>query len=192
VSVGHGAIIGRLAEFAYSAADPYFRDMLERKQKVLALAVAFAALGVAGLAAQVLQDQFGTEADLGALASRGRTIVLWSDRRDAAELLDAWGLALTAKVPAPSAAAVAVLTVTDLSALPFFVPRGAVTSQLKRNYPKQSIFLDWKGEAKRRWSLEGAGVAVIVLGPEGTVRAKATGTASAAEASRLVEAAFRP
>lgn len=139
------------------------------------------------LAAQPLEDQFGKDADPGAFAGKGG-LLIWSDLRDAAELIEAWDQALRPEGQAPGA--VPIMAVCDLGALPFFIPRASVTGTLRRDHPDLSLSLDWKGEAAKRWSPPRSSVTVLVFGPGGKLLAMVSGPASPAGLER-VKAALR-
>jgi hypothetical protein len=142
-------------------------------KKLLALlpAIILAAgfLGASPLASGVLPDQFGHEVRVG--LGEGRPVLIFSsDRRDAAELMEAWARAL-----APFPLGVAAHFVADLKALPFFVPRGAVSAWLARKHPKNPILLDWTGSFSKGLAAARNDVTVLVFGPDGSLWAKASG-----------------
>jgi len=157
-------------------------------KNVLALAAAVALLLVLPLSAQSLEDQLGGRLDLGAELARGGVLLFWSDRRESSADLAAWARLLAAE----SCPGLRVVAVADLKALPFFVPRQAVARQLAKDEPAKPILLDWKGEAAARLGIKGGEPSVLLVGPGGTVVARARGQASAEAAAPIRAALKRP
>ncbi|MFA6504619.1 MAG: hypothetical protein WCT14_00905 [Treponemataceae bacterium] len=110
----------------------------------------FSALITLGAVAEpILSDQFGDSLDAGAMLAFPRVILLRSSEREAAARIAVMEEALKGA----GGDGIPVLRVADLAALPFFVPRSAVTGALRKNTPDLRIFLDWKGELTARLSL---------------------------------------
>ncbi len=155
------------------------------------MAVLMAAYAFAPLSAQeqpiarnlTLSDQFGNELKLGELAAGSALIVVYSAERDAADYLSAWHEAIMAVLPAGTR----LVAAADLSAVPFFVPKGAITKQLAADYPSLPILLDWKGSLSKALA-PGKDKAVAALYRGGSLVLKLRGIASAAEAARLIAA----
>jgi hypothetical protein len=130
-----------------------------------------------------LSDQFGAELRLGELAAAATLIIAYSAERDAADYLYAWHEAIKAVLPAGTR----LIAAADLSAVPFFVPKGAIIKQLAADYPGLPILLDWKGALSKALAL-GKDKAVVALYRGGSVLVRVRGVASAAEAARLIAA----
>jgi hypothetical protein len=130
-----------------------------------------------------LSDQFGTELKLGELAAGSTLIIVYSAERDAADYLYAWHEAIKAVLPAGTR----LVAAADLSAVPFFVPKGAITKQLAADYPGLPILLDWKGALSKALA-PGKDKAVAVIYRGGSAIIRIRGVASAAEAARLIAA----
>ncbi|HAE21517.1 MAG TPA: hypothetical protein DCG47_04220 [Spirochaetaceae bacterium] len=130
-----------------------------------------------------LSDQFGNEMKLGELAGNGTLIIVYSAERDAADYLSAWHEAIKAILPAGTR----LVAAADLSAVPFFVPKGAIIKQLAADYPALPILLDWKGSLSKALA-PGKDKAVVALYRGGSQIIKVRGIASAAEAARLIAA----
>ncbi len=130
-----------------------------------------------------LSDQFGTELKLGELAAGSPIIIVYSAERDAAEYLSAWQEAIKALMPAGTR----LIAAADLSAVPFFVPKGAITKQLAADYPSLPILLDWKGALSKALA-PGKDKAVAAFYRGGSLILRVRGIASAAEAARLIAA----
>jgi hypothetical protein len=126
-----------------------------------------------------LNDQFGHEVRI-AIGEGRVTIILTSDRRDAAELIEEWVRAL-----APFPEGVAAHFVANLKALPFFVPRAAVTSSLVRQHPSTPVLLDWTGSFSRSLYAAKNDVSVLVFAPDGQLAARANGKPSSAAIADL-------
>jgi len=101
----------------------------------------------------LLSDQFGNELDIGKVLASPSVLLLHSDERDAAEQLK-----YLSQLVGPG---VQIVAVADLSALPFFVPKKAVTESLKKDEPGLPIMLDWKGEIKKSQKLKDGNIARV-------------------------------
>lgn len=121
---------------------------------------------------------------IGELAAGATLIVAYSAERDAAAYLSAWRDAIAPRLP-PGARLVAA---ANLSAVPFFVPKAAIIKQLASDYPSLPILLDWKGSLAKALA-PGKDKAVVALYKAGALVLKVRGTASEAEAARLIVAA---
>ena len=152
-----------------------------------ALRAAFAFFGAAVLAAaaipvpvvMALEDQYGRPTELRVGVGRAVVAVV-SPVRAAAEEISAWDEAL-AGLPG----GVDVYRIADLKALPFFVPRGAVTKDLREKHGKTLLLLDWKGEVSAALGGPKRITAVLVFGPDGMELGRVEGAASLSGALKV-------
>ena len=127
----------------------------------------------------VLQDQFGRKTLVSIGAGRGALVVI-SDRRDAAELVELWVRSL-----APLPASVDPWFVADLRAVPFFIPHAAITSWLVRKHPGNPILIDWHGELSKRLAPTLGDVTVFVFDAEGSLLGRANGLPTSEKLAEL-------
>ncbi len=135
--------------------------------------------------AWTFQDQFGASVDI-RIGSGRAAVMIVSDKREAAEEIAAWE-----KLLGPLPPGTAVFRVANLKAIPFFVPKGSVSKDLKGNYPSMSLALDWKGELSSALAAPKRETAVLVFAPDGTELARVAGPASAAGAAKVREGLAR-
>jgi hypothetical protein len=133
--------------------------------------IAFAALVCLSAAAQgtVLQDQFGTPTSVDPGGGTVSAYVV-CDRRDSADRIAEWMAAIKGQGKSFRA-----FGVTDLHALPFFIPRSAVISDARRRYPATPILLDWAGSFVKTLGAPADAVTVLVFGPSGRLAGKIDG-----------------
>ncbi len=126
-----------------------------------------------------LEDQFGASVDI-RIGSGKSVVMIVSEKREAAEEIAAWEKQLGSL---PSDAV--LYRVANLKAIPFFVPKGSVTKDLKSNYPSMSIALDWKGAVSAELRAPKGATAVLVFGPDGAELGHVAGTASQSGAANV-------
>ena len=131
----------------------------------------------------LLETQSSATADFSSLVASGPSILLWSDRREATDLVDAWVASLEAAGKPPL-----IIRSADLSALPFFVPRWTVKMMLSKTYKDVPFYLDFSAGLKARYGLPSNGVVALALGPGGQLRTRIVGAASASGAATLLSA----
>jgi hypothetical protein len=149
------------------------RRFAARRASLAAAAAALLGLGAfAAPAAASLEDQFGSQVEVRIGAGKA-AVVIASDLRDAAEQIAAWDSSL-GSLPA----SVVEYRIANLKALPFFVPRGAVTRDLKNKHPDMPLLLDWKGEVSAGLGAPRKSTAVLVFGLEGSELGRVEGAAS--------------
>jgi len=100
------------------------------------VAALYSSAAVASPMARTLEDQFGASVDI-RIGSGKSVVMIVSEKREAAEEIAAWEKQLRLL---PSGTF--LYRVANLKAIPFFVPKGSVTKDLKSNYPSMSIALD--------------------------------------------------
>jgi len=92
-------------------------------------------LAHAGPPTFVLEDQWERKLDQSAIF-RGKVILLGGDQRRTGDRIGEWAKQLDGLF---------VFGIANLAALPFFVPKSSVRSNLIQVAPKTSVLLDWKG-----------------------------------------------
>lgn len=140
-----------------------------------------AASAMAAPSAKTLEDQYGRAVEV-RVGAGAPVVAVVSDVRDAAGEIAAWDQALAGL---PSGAV--VYRIADLKALPFFVPRGAVTKDLRDKHSGEALLLDWKGEVSSSLRAPRKTTAVLVFGPDGSELGRIEGAASAAGAAKVKE-----
>lgn len=83
----------------------------------------------------VLEDQWERTFDQSAVF-RAKVVLLGGDQRRTGDRIGEWAKQLDGLF---------VYGIADLRALPFFVPKSSVRSNLTQVAPKTSVLLDWKG-----------------------------------------------
>jgi hypothetical protein len=154
----------------------------QRPRRALMAAIAAALLASAAFAAPAtrsLEDQFGREVEVRIGAGKA-ALAIMSDVRDAAEEISSWVEALDGL---PSS--VDVFRIADLKALPFFIPRGAITKDLRDKHPDTIILLDWKGEVSAALRAPRKTTAVLVFGPDGSELGRVEGRSSLSGAAAI-------
>ncbi len=147
---------------------------------------AFLALASSGIAAQapsILADQFGAKLDISETLKSGTCIVLAGNAMNAPARLYEWRKLLLASALSEAR----IILVCDLSGMPFFVPKTPTINKLQKEYPETSVYLDWKGEFSKRFSIQKAGI-VVELYKEGLCLARLSGDADAAKIPTLQNA----
>ena len=127
----------------------------------------------------VLQDQFGHKTLVRIGEGRG-ALILISDRRDAAELVELWVHSL-----APLPDSVDPWFIADLKALPFFIPHIAITNWLVRLHPLNPILIDWNGEFSKGLAPAKNDVTAFVFDADGSLLGRASGRLTADKIAQL-------
>jgi hypothetical protein len=148
------------------------RSAARRAALAAAAAVMLTASAAAAPVSRTLEDQFGRAVEV-RVGAGFAVVAVVSDQRSAAEEIAAWDEAL-AGLPSGTI----VYRIADLKALPFFVPRGAVTKDLRGARPEMPVLLDWKGEASSALGAPKKTTAVLVFGPDGAEKGRVAGEAS--------------
>jgi hypothetical protein len=119
-----------------------------------------------------LDDQRGethTQADI----FSGKPVVMYAGmERKTPDSMEAWDRALRAKAP-PT---VKVVGLSNLEAVPFFVPRRSIKKTLVKQFPKTVVLCDWEGDIYSKLGFpKGATIAVAVFDANGIRRGLVTG-----------------
>lgn len=122
------------------------------RRELLGLGLGALALGVGGVcrtadaAAPVftLEDQFERKHTQLTVFARTPVVLVGGDKRATGERIGEWFARL--------GPGLALYGIADLDSVPFFVPRGAIRSNLREVSPRRPVLLDWKGQVYRRSS----------------------------------------
>jgi hypothetical protein len=151
-----------------------------RRATIVAVSAGLLAVSaLAAPAATTLEDQYGRAVEV-RVGAGAPVVAVVSDLRAAAEEIAAWDKALVG-LPAGTVQ----FRIADLKALPFFVPRGAVTKDLRDKYSGVAMLLDWKGAASESLRAPRKTTAVLAFGPDGSELGRVEGAASAVGAAKI-------
>lgn len=129
-------------------------------RRALSSCILAASIALSAWAEPILSDQFDEKADAGTLLASEKVVLLWSAEREAPARIASMEQALKDA----GIGTVSVVRVSDLSALPFFVPKSAVVSTLRKNAPDLRLLLDWKGEIAAKEGFKGGSRARVYAG----------------------------
>jgi len=150
-------------------------------------ALAVGATGVCGTAAAAapvfaLEDQFERKHTQLTVFARTPVVLVGGDKRATGERIGEWFARL--------GAGLALYGIADLDSVPFFVPRGAIRSNL-REVARRPVLLDWKGQVYRPLLGFPAGQEVVVQvhGADGRLIARTVGPVTPAGIAAVRRAA---
>jgi hypothetical protein len=114
------------------------RDALGLGLGLATLGLAGPGLAASGTPAFELEDQFERKHTQLTVFARTPLVIVGGDQRNTGDRIGEWFARL--------GDGLALYGIADLDALPFFVPRGSVRSNLRTLSPKLPILCDWKGK----------------------------------------------